>query len=96
MSPSTNPLVDRYLKQLASALEEMPIPAAERAEIIREIESHLAEALAAGAKVHEQLETLGSADAMLLRLLDGDWPAARAADIAARYALLGEVGEGPL
>lgn len=56
----TNPLVREYLRQLEAGLSGLP--AAERAELVREIESHLAEAESAGRPLAEVLEKLGPAD----------------------------------
>lgn len=64
MTKDRNPLVGRYLDQLAGGLDRAPIPAAERLEILGEIESHLAEAIQSGVPLGEALEKLGSADAL--------------------------------
>ena len=62
MSEQPNPLTERYLEQLAAALERTRMPAGESDAIRREIESHLAEAVSSGATLTEMLERLGSAE----------------------------------
>ena len=56
----TNPAVERYLSRFALALTDLPDPA--RHEMVREIRSHIAEALLAGRDAAEVLEKLGPAD----------------------------------
>ncbi len=60
-SPSTpSPVLARYLDQLAQGLADCGLPPEERAEIAREIESHLADAGAAGTPLAEGIRRLGS------------------------------------
>jgi uncharacterized membrane protein len=59
MSPPS-PIVARYLDQLAQGLAECGLPDEDRAEIAREIESHLADAVAAGTSIAEGIHRLGS------------------------------------
>lgn len=56
----TNPVVRRYLDQLELGLRTLPD--AERTEIVREINSHIAEAVNSGRSLAEVLERLGPAD----------------------------------
>lgn len=56
----TNPAVERYLSRFATALADLPDEA--RHEMVREIRSHIAEALLAGRDPAEVLEKLGPAD----------------------------------
>ena len=58
----TNPAASRYVERLDRELSALP--AAERAEIRREIEDHIADALAAGRPLGEVLTALGPADAL--------------------------------
>jgi len=73
-SPTTHPLVDRYLTHLREGLAAMP--AADREEVERDIRSHIAEAMAAGTPIDTVLTHLGPADALaraytMELLLDG-------------------------
>lgn len=56
MTATANPLVERYLRNLRSALRDMP--RRERAELIAEIEAHLSETVGAGASDAEALAAL--------------------------------------
>jgi uncharacterized membrane protein len=60
MSLSANPLVERYLDHLASALSAAGVGGEEREAILREIASHAAEALLRGERLAQVLERLGS------------------------------------
>lgn len=55
-----NPVVKHYLDQFRASLQG--IPEAERADIVREIESHIAEAVDGGRSLADVLERLGPAD----------------------------------
>lgn len=55
-----NPAIRRYLTQFEAAL--VRFPTAERQDIVREIESHIAEAVSAGASVADVLVRLGAPD----------------------------------
>ena len=55
-----NPVVVRYLDQLAQGLADCGLPPEDREEIAREIESHLADAAAAGTPLAEGIRRLGS------------------------------------
>lgn len=55
-----NPAVKRYLEEFRKGL--VKVEPADRDEIVREIESHIADALNAGQSVAAVLERLGSAD----------------------------------
>jgi uncharacterized membrane protein len=55
-----DPLATRYLANLRHALDR--VPQDERSEVVREIESHIAEARARGASTADVLEHLGPAD----------------------------------
>lgn len=55
-----NPVVERYLSRFAGALAA--VPDEERYEMVREIRSHIAEALHTGRDITEVLEKLGPAD----------------------------------
>lgn len=55
-----NPAIRRYLEQFEAGLRGLP--AAERQDIVREIESHIAEAVSAGNSVADVLVRLGAAD----------------------------------
>ncbi|HYF81130.1 MAG TPA: DUF1700 domain-containing protein [Symbiobacteriaceae bacterium] len=55
-----NPAVRRYLEQFEAGLRGLP--AAERQDIVREIESHIAEAVSAGSSVADVLVRLGAAE----------------------------------
>ncbi|HEY3365671.1 MAG TPA: hypothetical protein VGK74_11500 [Symbiobacteriaceae bacterium] len=55
-----NPIVARYLSQFRAGLKRLP--EAERSEVVDEINSHIAEAVAAGGSLAEVLERLGPAD----------------------------------
>lgn len=57
-----HPLVDRYLSRLREGLTSMAPD--EREDVVREIRSHLAEAIAAGKPIDAVIESLGSADAL--------------------------------
>jgi uncharacterized membrane protein len=61
-SPTTHPLVDRYLTHLREGLAAMPT--ADREEVERDIRSHIAEAMAAGTPLDTVLTHLGPADAL--------------------------------
>jgi len=61
MTPDTNPLVRRYLEQLDAALRRVAIRDEERADILGEIESHLAEATGSGVPLADAIEKLGPA-----------------------------------
>jgi len=61
-TPSTHPLVDRYLSHLRDGLAAMP--ASDREEVERDIRSHIAEAMAAGTPIDTVLTHLGPADAL--------------------------------
>lgn len=60
MTVESNPLVDRYLATFRTGLKGAPQP--ERDEFVREIQSHIAEAQAAGEPVGAILYRLGPAD----------------------------------
>jgi uncharacterized membrane protein len=55
-----DPIIGRYLSQFRAGLRGLP--ESERTEVAQEIESHIAEALAAGRSLAEVLERLGPAD----------------------------------
>ncbi len=55
-----SPVVARYLDQLAHGLADCGLPADDSQEIAREIESHLADAAAAGTPIAESIRRLGS------------------------------------
>jgi len=55
-----SPVVARYLAQLAQGLADCGLPPDDRQEITREIESHLADAAAAGTPLAEGISRLGS------------------------------------
>lgn len=55
-----NPVVRRYLEQFEAGLQGLP--SAERQDIVREIESHIAEAVSAGSSVADVLVRLGAAE----------------------------------
>ena len=55
-----SPVVARYLDQLGQGLADCGLPPEDRAEITREIESHLADAAAAGTPLAEGIRRLGS------------------------------------
>lgn len=57
-----NPLVERYLARLQDGLKSMP--PADREEIVRDIRSHIAEAVAAGSTLESVLATLGPAEVL--------------------------------
>jgi uncharacterized membrane protein len=57
-----HPAVLRYLDALRAGLSELPRP--ERDEIVREIELHFGDAIAAGREPDEVLRSLGPADAL--------------------------------
>ena len=61
-SPTTHPLVDRYLTHLREGLAAMPTT--DREEVERDIRSHIAEAMAAGTPLDTVLTHLGPADAL--------------------------------
>jgi uncharacterized membrane protein len=54
-----HPVVERYLDELARHLG--PLGPADRGEVVRDIESHIAEAVAAGSTLDSALESLGPA-----------------------------------
>jgi uncharacterized membrane protein len=56
---SANPVVLRYLSELRAGLTD--VPDAERDEMVREIENHIAEATGAGRALADVLQTLGPA-----------------------------------
>ncbi len=56
----TNPVMERYLSRFATSLSH--VPSETRFEMVREIRSHIAEALHAGRELAEVLEKLGPAD----------------------------------
>jgi hypothetical protein len=60
MNDLPNPLVRRYLDQLAAALAACGMEAEDREAIAREIGSHAAEAVARGERLVEVLERLGA------------------------------------
>ena len=62
MTQAANPLVRRYLDELAAALGRTPLPLAEQAAIVGEIESHVAEAIVSGVPLADVLERLGGAE----------------------------------
>lgn len=55
-----NPVVKRYLEQFGASLSH--VSPAERMEVVREIENHIAEATGAGQSVADVLERLGPAE----------------------------------
>ena len=57
---SDHPLVARYLEKLSASLSQMKPP--DRAEIVKEIGDHIADATAAGRPLDEVLTGLGSAE----------------------------------
>ena len=57
-----HPLVERYLSRLQEGLKSMP--PADREEVVRDIRSHIAEAVAAGSTLDSVLTTLGPADVL--------------------------------
>jgi uncharacterized membrane protein len=57
-----NPLIERYLASFAAALERCGVP--ERAEIVLDVRSHIAEALQYGKPLGDVLKTLGPADGL--------------------------------
>ncbi len=61
MTPDTNPLVRRYLEQLDAELGRVAMRDEERADILGEIESHLAESAGSGVPLADAIERLGPA-----------------------------------
>ena len=59
---SRNPLVERYLDCLGRALLDWRVPQPEIDEIVRDIDSHLAESQQSGIPLAEALTALGPAD----------------------------------
>jgi uncharacterized membrane protein len=57
-----HPLVERYLSRLQQGLTSMP--PTDREEVVRDIRSHIAEAVAAGSTLDSVLTTLGPAEAL--------------------------------
>ena len=89
-----NPLVQRYLDQLAAALAGRGVSPEEQAGIRADIESHVAEATSRGERLADVLERLGSADRLagayaVEELLRPRW--ARGADRRRVQALAGRV-----
>lgn len=60
MTDVENPVIQRYLKKFETNLGT--VEAAERAEVVREIDNHIAEALHEGADLSTLLQQLGPAD----------------------------------
>jgi uncharacterized membrane protein len=58
----THPVVDRYLTRLNEHLS--PLSASDRQEILHDIRSHLAEAMAGGQSIESALDALGPAEAL--------------------------------
>ena len=60
MSDATNPVIRRYLDRFESQLSS--VPSAERGEMVREIENHIAEATHSGTALDAVLQALGPAE----------------------------------
>ena len=58
----SHPLVERYLSRLKDGLTLMPT--ADREEVLRDIRSHIAEAMVAGTSLDQALTSLGPAEAL--------------------------------
>ena len=59
---STHPVIERYLSRLDAQLSDLP--AMDRAEVLHDIRSHLAEAMAAGQPLDAALESLGPVETL--------------------------------